>query len=252
MKEKNPLFSQIKSAWAITKKDINIYYLKAPVLIYGLIFPCFLFLAFFLGKNMPFTSLLPVVLAIAVFFTSSSVGPIITPWETRLRTLERLISCPVSLEFILLGDALASFLFGVGVTLVLFLFSIPFVLIGLKSLIILIAGVTLSSLSFSCLGILLSSPATDNPSNIMMLSNLVRLPLVFISGIFISFNKLPGLGKLIARFSPLTYTVDILRYSFHEEHQFPIGFSLGILFISTAIFLFLGMILHKRNLSYRF
>ncbi len=252
MKEKNPLFRQLNGAWAVTLKDINIYYLKAPVLIYGLIFPCFLFLAFFLGKSAPFAALLPAVIAIAVFFASSSVGPIITPWETRQRTLERLISCPVSLEFILLGDMLAGFLFGLGVTLALSLFSIPFLAAGLKSPLILIVGITLSSLCFSSLGILLSSAATDNPSNIMMLSNLVRLPLVFISGIFIPFNKLPGLGRLIARFSPLTYTVDILRYSFHQQHQFSISLSLGILFIFTVIFLSLGMILHKRNLSDRF
>ena len=252
MKERNPLFSQIKSAWAVALKDINIYYLKAPVLIYGLIFPCFLFLAFFLGKDMPFTALLPAVIAIAIFFASSSVGPIITPWETRLRTLERLISCPVSLEFILLGDMLAGFLFGAGISFVLLLISIPFVAAGLNSPIILIVGVALSSLCFSCLGILLSSPATDNPSNIMMLSNLVRLPLVFISGIFIPFSRLPGLGKLIARFSPLTYTVDILRYNFQQDHQFHIAFSLSILFIFTVIFLSLAMILHKRNLSHRF
>ena len=252
MRERNPFFSQLKGTWAVTLKDINIYYLKAPVLIYGLIFPCFLFLAFFLGRGAPFTSLLPVVVALAIFFTSSSVGPIIIPWETRLRTLERLISCPVSLEFVLLGDVLAGFLFGTGITLVLLFVSIPFVGVGLKSLVILTAGITLSSFCFSSLGILFSSPATDNPSNIMMLANLVRLPLIFISGTFIPVDKLPALGRLIARFSPLTYTVDILRYNFHQQHQFHVVFSLSVLFIFTVIFLFSGMILHKRNLSNRF
>ncbi|OIO33725.1 MAG: hypothetical protein COZ37_05525 [bacterium (Candidatus Ratteibacteria) CG_4_10_14_3_um_filter_41_18] len=125
MEKKNLFLRQFKSTWAITKKDMSIYYLKPPVLIYGFIFPGFIFLAFFLGKNMPFSSLLPVVIVLALFFTSSSVGPIITPWETRMRTLERLVSCPISLEFILLGDILAGFLFGVGITLILSVFAMP-------------------------------------------------------------------------------------------------------------------------------
>ena len=252
MKRRNLILNQVKSAWAITKKDIFIYYLKSPVIIYGLIFPFFLFFAFFLGKNVPVSSLLPAVIAVTVFFTSSSVGPVIVPWETRARTLERLISCPVSLGFILLGDILAGFIFGAVITLGLFLISVFFLAVSFKGLIILIAAIALSSFCFSCLGILLSSPATDNPSNIMMLSNLIRMPAVFISGIFISFDKLPALGKLIARISPLTYTVDILRYNFYEEHQFGVAFSLGVLFIFAVAFLSLGIVLHKRNLFRRF
>ncbi len=252
MKKINLVLSQIKSAWAITK--MSVCPKMSLIISIGMPFSPgdFLFFAFFLGKNVSISSLLPAVIAITIFFTSSSVGPIITPWETRMRTLERLISCPVSLAFILLGDILAGFLFGTSITLGLFLVSVPFLAMGFKSLIILIIAIVLSSFCFSCLGILLSSPATDNPSNIMMLSNLVRLPLVFISGIFISFDKLPALGKVIARFSPLTYTVDILRYNFYEEHQFGIAFSLGVLFMFAVTFLFLGMALHKRNLSGRF
>ena len=252
MKKRSLILSQIKSAWAITKKDIFIYYLKSPVLIYGLIFPFFLFFAFFLGKNVPISSLLPAVLAVTVFFTSSSVGPIIAPWETRMRTLERLISCPVSIGFILLGDILAGFLFGAVISLGLFIVSMPFLTVGFRNPIVLTAAIILSSFCFSCLGILLSSPATDTPSNIMMLSNLIRMPVVFISGIFIPFDKLPALGRLVARLSPLTYTVDILRYNFYEEHQFGVAFNLGALFIFAVICLFLGVLLHKRNLPRRF
>ena len=252
MKKKNLILSQLKSACAICKKDILIYYLKAPVLIYGLLFPFFLFLAFAVGRNIPLESLLPPVLGLSIFFTSSSVGPIIAPWETRMRTLEKLISCPISLEFILLGDILAGFLYGMGVTLFLLMFFIPFSLFVLENLFILILSIILSNLCFSCLGILLSSPPTDSPSNIMMLSYLVKFPLIFISGLFLPINKLPSLGKLIAKFSPLTYTVDLLRYSFGKDYIYSVSLSLIILFISTVLFLCLGIFFHKRNLPKRF
>ena len=252
MKKKIHSPIQFKSIWTIVVKDTFIYYFKAPVIIYGLIFPGFLFLAFFLGKNVPFGSLLPSVLALTLFFTSSSVDPMIIPWETRTHTLERLVSSPISLEFILWGDIIASFLFGLVITLVLLIFALAFFPGGLVNIPVLLTTIILSGFCFSSLGILLSAPATDNPSNIMMLSNMVRLPLVFISGIFIPCDKLPALGKIIARFSPLTYSVDLLRSISGKEHIFSPVFSLIALLIFTVCFLFLAMFFHKRNLSKRF
>ena len=53
---------QLKRAFAIAKKNLRIYYRRGPVVIFGLIMPFFLFLAFFIGRNMPierlFTGLL--------------------------------------------------------------------------------------------------------------------------------------------------------------------------------------------------
>lgn len=252
MEKKNATLSQFKSAWAICKKDVLIYYIKAPVLIYGLLFPFFLFLAFAIGRDISFESLLPTVLGLSIFFTSSSVGPIIAPWETRMRTLEKLISCPISLEFILLGDILAGFFYGMGVTLFFLIFLIPFSVFILENLFILALGIILSNLCFSCLGILLSSPPTDNPSNIMILSYLVKFPLIFISGVFLPINKLPSLGRSIAKFSPLTYTVDLLRYSSGKDHIYSASFCLIVLLTFTVVFLYSGIFLHKRNLPKRF
>jgi len=98
--------SQLSRALAIAEKDIRIYYLKGPVLIYGILFPMFLFLAFFLGRGMPVDFLISWLLSMTLFFTATAVSPVILPWEGSMRTLERLISAPVSIPAILLGDAL--------------------------------------------------------------------------------------------------------------------------------------------------
>jgi ABC-2 type transport system permease protein len=39
------MIDQLKRACAIAKKDIRIYYLKGPVVIFGILFPVFLFMA---------------------------------------------------------------------------------------------------------------------------------------------------------------------------------------------------------------
>jgi hypothetical protein len=45
--------SQLRRSLAVAEKDIRIYYLKGPVLIFGIIFPMFLFLAFSVGRSIP-------------------------------------------------------------------------------------------------------------------------------------------------------------------------------------------------------
>lgn len=242
---------ELNRAWVIAKKDIRIYYFKPPVLIYGVIFPFFLFLAFAIGRNISHISLFPGIIGMTLFFTASSVGPIIMPWEARMRTLERLLSCPVSIQFILLGDIFAGFLFGIIISLVPFLFAILAFGLSMNNFSILILSILFSSFCFSSLGILLSSLPTDNPSNIMMLSNLVRLPIIFISGIFIPIERLPRAGKIVANFSPLTYTVDLLRRGFEGVSQYSIIRNVSMLILFLAIFLLLGMKLHKRNLAKR-
>jgi len=212
MKTTERVKQELRRAWTIAKKDIRIYYFKAPVLIFGIIFPFFLFLAFALGRNISPVFLFPGIIGMTLFFTASSVGPIIMPWEARMRTLERLLSCPVSIQFILLGDILAGFIFGIIISLVPFLFAILGFGLAVHNLPLFILSILISSFCFSSLGILLSTPPSDNPSNIMMLSNLVRLPVIFISGIIRNVSML-------------------------------------ILFL--AIFLLLGMKLHKRNLAKR-
>ena len=76
---------------------------------------------------------------------------------------------------------------------------------------VLALGFVLGSIMFAALGTLLASPTTDNPSNIMMLSSLVRLPLIFVSGIFIPLSQLAGWEWILTSLSPLTYLVDLFH-----------------------------------------
>ena len=52
----------------------------------------------------------------SLFFTSSSVGPLIVPWEKQQGTFERLLSYPVSISTIVLGDMIAGALFGLMIS----------------------------------------------------------------------------------------------------------------------------------------
>jgi ABC-2 type transport system permease protein len=242
--------SQPSRALAIAEKDIRIYYLKGPVLIYGILFPLFLFLAFFLGRGMPMDFLLSGLLSMTLFFTATAVSPVILPWEGRERTLERLISAPISIPAILLGDALSSFIFGVIISLVPL--ALGFIAgISIFSPVVLAAAILLSSFCASYLGLLFSTPPTNLPSNIMMITNLVKFPLVFISGVFIPIEQMPPWGRTISQFSPLTYMTDLMRYSIQGSSYHPILLDFAAIAIFTVIFMALAMIIHIRNMSKR-
>jgi len=76
-------------------------------------------------------------------------------------------------------------------------------------------------LSFASLGILLAAPPASSPSNIMLLSNLLRLPLLFVSGIFLPIARMPTWSRWIAPISPLSYASDLIRGGFSQEIYFP-------------------------------
>jgi ABC-2 type transport system permease protein len=242
---------QARRSWAIARKDIRIYYIKGPVLIFGIFMPVFLFLAFLMGsRQLSLIFLVSGLVGMALFFTATAVSPAIFPWEGQAKTLERLASCPITIEAIVFGDMIASTLFGIGITLITVVIGLA---LGVELLhaIIMLAGILLAACCFSAIGMLLAVPPTNTPSNIMMLSSLIKFPLVFISGIFIPLEQMPPWGLALAAFSPLTYFTDLVRYSFAGTNYFPIAVDILALGIFTVVFTVGTMNLHKRTMPRR-
>lgn len=242
---------QVKRSWAIAKKDIRIYYFKGPVLIFGVFMPVFLFLAFFMGsRQLPLSFLISGLVGMTLFFTATAVSPAIFPWEGQAKTLERLASCPITIEAIVFGDMIASILFGIGITIITVIIGLA---LGLSLIhgMMLLAAIFLAAVCFSAIGMLLAVPPTNVPSNIMMLSSLIKFPLVFISGIFIPLEQMPPWGLALAVFSPLTYFTDLVRYAFTGTHYFSVLADITALGFFTVVFTIGTMFLHKRTMPQR-
>ncbi|HIH26629.1 MAG TPA: ABC transporter permease [Methanoregulaceae archaeon] len=238
----------LRSIRVITEKNMRIYYVKGPVVVFGLLFPLIMFLTFFIGRDLDLVLFFPGFLGMMLFFTASSVGPLITPWEKREKTYERLLSLPVILESIIIGDMMAGALFGIAITTVVFVVSAMLFQLPILNAALLFAGFVLGSVTFAALGSLLASPTTDNPSNIMMLSSLVRLPLIFISGIFIPLGQLTGWFFVLTSLSPLTYLVDLFHAALNGDAVYPPW--VDVLVLVAVILLFAGAtkVIQQRNL----
>jgi len=144
MPDTSLVWQQLRRSLTIARKDIRIYYSKGPVIIYGVLFPVFLFLSFTIGRHLAVDFMIPGLLGMILFFTATSISPIVIPWEAQARTLERLMSCPVRLEAIIAGDVLASFAFGTAISFV------P-IIIGL------VLGVTISGPIIFALAVILAA-----------------------------------------------------------------------------------------------
>jgi ABC-2 type transport system permease protein len=242
---------QFKRSFVIAKKNIKIYYSKGPVIIFGLVFPLFLALAYVIGRNIPLREVLPGLIGMTTFFTATSVGPSIVPWETRSKTLERLLCCPVALWTIIVGDMLSSFLFGLLISVIPLMLVLTFN-IGLLNFAVLLLGLVIANLCFSALSVLLSAyPPTDIPATSMMLSSLVKFPLVFISGVFIPVEQLPQWGATIASLSPLTYFTDLTRQFILGKGFYPLALDFAMIVIFAVLFTFAAIKLHEKTLAKR-
>ncbi len=221
------------------------------MIIFGILCPAFLFIAFAWGRNVPVESLLPGLIGMSLFFTCSATTPAVLPFETRTRTLERLLVAPVTIAMLIAGDVLGALIFGLALSLVPVVLGIAATGASLHHPLLLAGAIVLSGFSFAVLGSLFSAPATDNPSAVMTISNLARLPLVFISGVFVPVADLPAWARPIALLSPLTYTTELIRNAFGQRAFLTPAICLPMLAVFGWLLWAAALVAHRRNMPRR-
>lgn len=234
--EPKRLGKECRRALAIAVKDVRIYCLKPPVLLFGLVFPFFLFLAFYVGKKGPITEGIPGLVSINLFFASSNIAPAGMPFERMARTFQRYLTAPVSLTWTLFGKSLAGFAFGVCFSIFPFLVGIIGYGTRVSSPGLLVPSLLASGLCFSSLGTLVATMPTEAPGNVMTVLNFVRLPLLFLSGIFVPLAEMPSWARGLAAVSPLTYGNDLLRRGLGFEGYHPAWLSFLVLALFSLAF----------------
>ena len=101
------------------------------------------------------------------------------------------------------------------------------------------------ALLFSALGIMVASLLHDM-QGFQLIMNFLVMPLFFLSGALFPLNNVPAALLLVARFDPLSYGVDALRYFLIGTATFPLALDIGVLVGVTAVFLALGSYFFSR------
>jgi ABC-2 type transport system permease protein len=246
------LGDELAQMWVITVKDMRVYYLTPPMLMFGLMLPIFLFFSFSIKRNLGPEVGLARLLALTVFFTSSSAGAVIVPLERRMRTFDRLLAAPVSLVAVLMGKILVGVLFGLAVSIVLLLGGLLLFHTLIAQPWLLAIAAVLAACSFSALGLLFASWPTQSVGSIMMPSTLLRWPLLFISGVFIPLDEMAPWTRALSYCSPLTYAQDLLSHALLGGGVQNILLDVAALILSLTLFLTATVWLHRwsRELGY--
>jgi len=208
-----------KQAYYIARKDLKAYYLKPPLISWGVMLPVVFLLAFYLRNPEKISEAVPGLVALTLLFSTTSMAAIVITFEKRIDALERLLLAPLGMKALIFGKGIGSSAIGVSVGLFILFVSMAAFGLSVSNWIFLLLCICLSTFSFAFMGLLISV-AVKEVFEAMTLSNFFRLPMVFICGVFFPFESLPKALQVVGFFLPMTYSVDILRYCLLNERSF--------------------------------
>ncbi len=243
---------ELKKVYFIAKKDMGAYYLKPPLISWGLMLPIVFVLAFYFRNPIGIKDVVPGLIGMTLLFSSTSMAAIVITFEKRIGALERLLLAPLEIRTILFGKALGSSVFGLVITIVITIFLIP--IIGLSvhypfsfSFMIILSGIT-----FSLLGILISVGVKE-VFEAMTMSNFFRFPMIFLCGVFFPISSMPYPLPILSYLLPLTYTVDGLKHSLLEDKgMIPLYLDLLILLGFVLLLFSLSLFIFKKRIRQEF
>lgn len=241
------LRDEMAQAWAVTIKDMRVYYLQPPMIMFGLILPFFLFFSFSIKRDVGAEVGIARLLAMTTFFTASSAGPVIIPMERRMGTYDRLMAAPMSLATLLIAQTLVGAFFAFMASSVPLLVGVLWLHVTISNAVLLLAGLLLASLAFSAFGLVFGSIPVQSVGSIMMPSTLIRWPLLFISGIFIPLSEMAPWARVLSYLSPLTYAQDLINHAVLGAGYLNRWLDLGVLVVLVIVFLIPAARLHQRS-----
>jgi len=209
-----PLTSFMHSVW-IAENDLRQSFKSVRHVVWSLLFPIFMMFTFSfrygaIGPDVQFLNfLIPGIVGMTAMFGSINETMSIV-WDKSLGVFDRILAAPVSSTSIIVGKTMAGAVMGLISALVLLvignlLFGVSFANVSWVLLVIILA-----SFSFTGIGTIISGLASE-PREAMMLSNLLRFPMMFLGGVFFPVEAMPMPLPYVARVLPLTFATEGLR-----------------------------------------
>jgi ABC-2 type transport system permease protein len=212
--------TQAARAFFISRKDIESYYSKPPLITWGLLFPAVLTLAVYVRDPSSYLNVAPGIIGMALLFGNTSMAAIVVTFEKRSGTFQRLLLAPVSHRTIVLGKGLSAALYGIATSLLLTAGLFLVLRMPLATPVLFIAGLLLGAATFSLLG-LIAAVSVKEVFEAMTLLNFFRFPILFVSGVFMPVENLPDWVRPLSILSPLTHVVELLRLGVSGRSYFP-------------------------------
>ncbi len=224
--------------WNILSKDMRNYYLKPPNISWGIIFPFAWMLMMFIKTKTAFNieEVFPGIVGMSILFGTTSMLSVTITFERKSRSFERLLLAPISIRLLIISKITGAILFGIFNSIVPVLFSVLYFKATVVNWTMLTVGIILLSIISTLLGLFISVSAKE-VFEAQTYSNFFRFPMIFLCGLFIPVISLPIFIQPLSYILPVTYGVDILRFSITGSNSFSIYLDL-FLVLSFCLILF--------------
>ena len=211
---------QLRATWVVTRREL-LRFKQDRARIFTMMLQPILFI-FVMGTGLGSivdtgggtsfrTFLYPGVLATSVLFTAAFAG-ISLVWDREFGFLREMMVAPISRASIIWGKCLGGAVVATGQSLILLALvgtvGIPY---DPGMLLALVGCLFLGSLLLTALGVLLSTRIKTIQAA-MPLSQLMIMPMMFLSGSLFPLSGLPDWLGVLTRLNPLTYIVQPMRY----------------------------------------
>lgn len=205
---------------ALWYREVLRYWREKPRIISSLILPVLWLLVFgsgMRGVQLPGIEnyqmfIFPGILGMTLLFTSVWSGVSII-WDREFGFLKEIMVAPVSRTSIVIGKALGS---GTSALIQGFILLPLSYLVGVNlsplSILMLIPIMILLAIGLVCVGLLIAS-LMNSMEGFNFIMSLVIMPMFFTSGALFPMTTAPDWIRIFSYFNPLTYGVDLLRWS---------------------------------------
>jgi ABC-2 type transport system permease protein len=222
--------------WNILIKDVRTYYLKPPNISWGLLFPLAWTGMFFIRSGSGVESvraLLPGLVSISILFGTTSMLAVTVTFEKRSRSFERLLLAPIPLELLMLAKTSGAIVFGVAnafvpVILALFLADLSQVAWSVA-----VPAAALIAVVSTFLGLFIAVSVSE-VFEAQTFSNFFRFPMIFLCGLFLPVDALPGYLRPLSYVLPLTYGADLLHAAFHRGNTMALWLDFLVISLSCV------------------
>ncbi len=232
----------------ILLKDMRNYYLKPPNISWGIIFPFAWMLMMFVKTKSAFhiEEVFSGIVAMSILFGTTSMLSVTITFERKSRSFERLLLAPLRIELLILAKITGAILFGIFNSIIPVLFSVLYFKAVVTNWTLLVTGIILLSIISTLLGLFISVSAKE-VFEAQTYSNFFRFPMIFLCGLFIPVAALPVLIQPFSYLLPVTYGVDILKYSITGDNALSIVLDLTLVIMFCFILFYSSLFFIKRK-----
>src|SRR4030042_3307449 len=186
------------------------------------------------------------IVAMSILFGTTSMLSVTITFERKSRSFERLLLAPIRIELLIIAKITGAILFGIFNSIIPVLFSVLYFKAVVTNWSMLIIGIILLSIISTLLGLFISVSAKE-VFEAQTYSNFFRFPMIFLCGLFIPISTLPVFVQPISYILPVTYGVDILKYSITGNNTIFIVLDLTLVIFFCFILFYFSLFHIKRK-----